>query len=72
MDVLILIIICLALFFLYFYLALEFYDVAKMKGFTSKKYFWLPFLTIPGYLLIIALPDRNQVQQQNDSQLPKL
>ena len=40
-------------------LAQEFYKIAVMKGWSGKKYFWFPiFLTIGGYMLIIALPDR--------------
>lgn len=45
---------CLAL-----YLADQFYEVAKEKGFTDRKYFWICFwLGAIGYLLVIALPDR--------------
>ena len=40
-------------------LAIEFYKAAVMKGWDSKKYFWFPvLLTVAGYLLVIALPDR--------------
>ncbi|MGI5977676.1 MAG: hypothetical protein ACOX68_08280 [Candidatus Limivicinus sp.] len=43
----------------HFFVAREFYKTAIMKGWSQKKYFVLPFLLwIPGYLLIIALPDR--------------
>ena len=40
-------------------LAQEFYKAAVMKGWSGKKYFWYAVvLTIAGYLLVIALPDR--------------
>ena len=41
------------------YLANQFYEVAKEKGFTDRKYLWICFwLGAIGYLLVIALPDR--------------
>lgn len=43
-------------------LAREFYKIAVMKGWSSKKYFWFPVLTaFAGYLLVIALPDKGGV-----------
>ena len=43
------------------YIANCFYEIACMKGFHDKCYFWLPFLFgIVGYLLVVALPDRNK------------
>ena len=40
-------------------LAREFYKIAVIKGWSSKKYFWLSiFTTFAGYLLVIALPDK--------------
>lgn len=42
-----------------YYVAKEFYKAAVMKGRSEKKYFWLCFvLTLAGYLLVAALPDR--------------
>ena len=42
-------------------LAKEFYKIAVMKGWSSKKYFWFPVLvTFAGYLLVIALPDKGR------------
>lgn len=39
-------------------LAKEFDLTAQMKGHSERKYFWICFLlAIPGYLLVIALPD---------------
>ena len=40
-------------------IANEFYKVAQEKGYSEKKYLWLPFLLgVIGFLLVIALPDR--------------
>ena len=42
-----------------FFVAKEFYKAAVMKGWASKKYFWISFfLTFAGYILVAALPDR--------------
>ncbi len=42
-----------------FLVAREFYLTAAMKGWDSKKYFFYAFfLTLVGYLLVLALPDR--------------
>lgn len=42
-----------------FLVAREFYLTAAMKGWDSKKYFlYAFFLTLVGYLLVLALPDR--------------
>ncbi len=42
-----------------FFIAKEFYKVAAMKGWASKKYFWISFLLpLTGYILVAALPDR--------------
>lgn len=49
---------------LWIYITNAFYNVAKDKGYSSKKYFWIPFwLTWIGYLLIIALPDRGRIRK---------
>lgn len=42
-------------------LAKEFYKIAVIKGWSDKKYFWFPvFVTVAGYLLVIALPDKGR------------
>lgn len=42
-----------------FFVAREFYQAAAMKGWASRKYFFYAFfLTLIGYLLVLALPDR--------------
>lgn len=44
-----------------FLIAYQFYEIAEMKGYSEIKYFWIAFLfSITGYLLVIALPDKNQ------------
>lgn len=43
-----------------YYIAQQFQGIAEYKGYSEKKYLWICFfLGIPGYLLVIALPDRN-------------
>ena len=43
------------------FIAESFYNAAKLKGFSEKRYFWLPFwLGIMGYLLVAALPDKSK------------
>ena len=42
-----------------YFIAEQFYEAAKAKGYSDKKYFWITFwLGLIGYCLIIALPDR--------------
>ncbi|MBQ8556340.1 MAG: hypothetical protein IJ438_10790 [Clostridia bacterium] len=56
------------------YLAECFYDVAKIKGHSDRKYFWICFIFgIFGYLLVIALPDRlsNKVKEETDDDTDK-
>ena len=53
---------CAALLVLDFFVAREFYLAAAAKGWASKKYFYFAFfLTLIGYLLILALPDRGSI-----------
>ena len=43
-----------------FLMASQFQQIAEEKGYPEKKYFWFAFLfNIFGYMLVIALPDRN-------------
>ena len=45
-----------------FFVAKEFYLAAATKGWASKKYFFFAFfLTLIGYLMILALPDRGSI-----------
>ena len=50
------------LLWILYLIAKEFYKVAQAKGYSEKKYLWLPFLLgIIGFLLVIALPDRGNI-----------
>ena len=46
-----------------YFAAKEFEGIAAKKGFADQKYFWWTFLAAPfGMLMVIALPDRGNVQ----------
>lgn len=48
-----------AFFIVDYFVAKEFYKAAVMKGWDSRKYFWICFfLLFAGYILVAALPDR--------------
>lgn len=48
------------------YVAGEFQDVARMKGFYSAKYGLLAFLIpIAGWILVAALPDRGKPMERS-------
>lgn len=66
-------VVCGLILWLCWYIANQFYNVAKMKGHSERRYFWIPFwFSIWGYLLVIALPDRgNEVSAVSD-ELPEL
>ena len=60
MTVIIFIASIVALIIMYL-IAAEFYKIAEDKGYHEKKYLWLSFFFGPvGYLLVVALPDRNE------------
>lgn len=78
-------VVCVILLVIQYFIAKEFYKIAVMKGFNETKYLVLPFLfSIFGMLLVVALPDRRQAVQsqasapvmpaseQHDEALPKL
>lgn len=68
MEIVLVIIGCLLVLWLYWYVALQFERIAQMKGHYEKRYFWLSlFFTIVGYLLVIALPDRGQEQKRAEA-----
>ena len=53
-----------------YFLAKCFAEVAEEKGYYDDKYFWICFLlNLPGWLLVVALPDRN-IQQMMEDNLP--
>lgn len=57
-------------------LAEQFYHAAYLKGYSERKYLWICFFfNIVGYLLVIALPDRNASSEKAsfyDDELPEL
>ncbi len=56
-----------------FILAVYFYTAATDKGYRNLGYLYIPFfLTIAGYLLVIALPDRGTTTVVADDELPEL
>ncbi len=62
MRIFLMIVVCLALLVLDYFIAREFYLAAATKGWASKKYFFYAFfLTVIGYLLVLALPDRGSL-----------
>ena len=62
MRIFLIIVACLAFLVLDFFVAKEFYLAAATKGWASKKYFFFAFfLTLIGYLMILALPDRGSI-----------
>lgn len=49
-------------FAVWYYISQEFYEIAKEKGYSEKKYLWITFfLGIIGALLIAAMPDRGNI-----------
>lgn len=63
----------------YIFAAVEFNNIAGMKGYSGNKYGWWCFLfPVAGYLMVIALPDREQpiaaVEKPvaSDEELPEL
>ena len=70
----ILYLIILALFiWVEWYIAKQFSEAAKAKGYHDSKYFWICFwLTFVGYLLVIALPDRGNIVPMISDELPDL
>ena len=58
-GILIYLIILALLIWFWWFMANQFYEAAKAKGYHAKKYFWICFwFGILGYMLVIALPDR--------------
>ena len=60
-------------FVLLYFIAKWFFEVAEEKGYHDKKYFWICFwLGLPGWLLVIALPNRGTSQQTVIDELPEI
>lgn len=75
------ILVLIVVFIIDYFIACEFRQIASDKGYSdcAGKYFWYVFLTgIPGMLLVIALPDKNDkiiinsVKNEIDDELPEL
>lgn len=63
--------ICIVIIVLDWFIAKEFYNIAKKKGYSEQKYFWWSFwCTFAGWLMVIALPSRTG-SQQGDSVVMK-
>lgn len=64
----------IAFFVVSWFMAGEFHKIAQDKGYREKKYFWICFfLTVVGYLLVCAMPDRSLGQNVISSdELPDL
>lgn len=63
-----------ALCFLEYYIAGLFYYIGVDKGYDGRVYLWMcTLLTVVGYMLIIAMPDRSGKQQlEANDELPEL
>lgn len=75
MSFIISIVAVIAVLAVHFFVSVEFYKAAAMKGWPQKKYFYMALgLWIVGYMLIIALPDRggSGVRAVEISDLPEL
>ena len=58
--VLLTIICIIVVIYIEYWIAKQFYEVARFKGYEEKKYLWIPFLfNFVGYLLVIALPSKS-------------
>lgn len=60
-----------------YFLAGQFSEAASEKGYHSRKYFWISFLLgLPGWLLVMALPDRGHsaahIEAAISDELPEL
>ena len=50
---------------LWYFIAKEFENIAEIKGFYGKKYFWWTFFLGPiGMLMVVALPSKAKTTQQ--------
>lgn len=70
---LLIIAVCALMLWVLYLIAKEFYKAAQAKGYSEKKYLWLPFLLgAVGYMLVIALPDRGNTPKVVSDELPDL
>lgn len=79
MGIFIILLCAVAVLILCYFIAKEFENIAKMKGYNSKKYFWWTFWLTPyGIAMVIALPDRkstvviDEKRENVEDELPSL
>lgn len=73
MGALLILIVAALFIWLEWYIAKQFYEAAKAKGYSDRKYLWICFwLSAVGYLLVIALPDRGNSVPVISDELPDL
>ena len=73
MNVLLMIVFGILAVLLQWVIAKEFFVAANAKGYHERKYFWFCFyLSLVGYLLIIALPNRGESDSIVSEELPEL
>ena len=73
MGPVVLLLVAVVALWLAWYLANQFYEVATRKGFTDRKYLWICFwLGLPGWLLVIALPDWSNNVPVISDELPEI
>lgn len=66
-------VIAIAILVLSYFIAKWFFEVVEEKGYHDKKYFWICFwLGLPGWLLVIALPNRGMGQPTVIDDLPEI
>ena len=62
-----------ALLYLQYVIAKEFYSAAVTKGYSNRKYLWYCFfLGMIGYLMVIALPNKIVTTNQSADELPEI
>lgn len=62
-----------ALLYLQYIIAKEFYSAAVTKGYNNRKYLWYCFfLGMIGYLMVIALPNKIVTTNQSADELPEI
>lgn len=61
----------LALLLLDYFVADEYRMIAQKKGYCGRKYFWWSFfLGFVGYLMVVALPERNRPWGEKTPECP--
>jgi hypothetical protein len=51
-----------------YFVAMEFRNIAAMKGYDESKYFWYSFLlNVAGYLMVVALPTNTTASKKTET-----